>query len=138
MHADASPHPIRRCPSYKRASGSCFRSRTDKSPRTSRFNMRASREISAGSCRLPASWLATNHYFVPAGTDAIVGPYIHAGAFFLALKLRAGQTAGDLQPVIVRYPSDLPMIPIVLTSVAAQPHMGVQVWMLGAGRAIPH
>src|SRR5262249_4207257 len=32
---------------------------------------------------------------------------------------------------------DLPMIPIVLTSVGAKPHMGIQVWMLGAGRAIP-
>jgi hypothetical protein len=29
------------------------------------------------------------------------------------------------------------MIPIILTSVAAQPDMGIQVWMLGQGRAIP-
>ncbi|HJZ89159.1 MAG TPA: DUF2330 domain-containing protein [Polyangia bacterium] len=82
-------------------------------------------------------WLSDNHYFVPAGTDATVGPYIHTGAYFLALKLRSGQSTGDLQPVVVRYPSDLPMIPIVLTSVGAKPHMGIQVWMLGAGRAIP-
>jgi hypothetical protein len=75
---------------------------------------------------------------VPAGTDETVGAYIRPGAFFLALRLQSGRSAGDLQPVVVRYPSDLPMIPIVLTSVAAQPNMGVQVWMLGAGRAIPH
>jgi hypothetical protein len=83
------------------------------------------------------NWLSTNHYFVPTGTDQTVGAYIHPGAFFLALKLRSGNTAGDLQPVVVQYPSDIPMIPIVLTSVAAQPHMGIQVWMLGGGRAIP-
>jgi hypothetical protein len=83
------------------------------------------------------AWLETNRYFVPAGTDQTVGAYIRPGAFFLALKLRSGRSAGDLQPVVLRYPSDLPMIPIVLTSVAAQPNMGVQVWMLGAGRAIP-
>src|SRR5262249_21374216 len=41
------------------------------------------------------------------------------------------------QPVVVKYASDLPMIPITLTSVAAQPDMGIQVWLLGAGRAIP-
>ena len=82
-------------------------------------------------------WLADNHYFVPAGTDETVGAYIRPGAFFLALKLQSGKSAGDLQPVVVRYPADLPMIPIVLTSVAAQPNMGIQVWMLGAGRAIP-
>ncbi len=82
-------------------------------------------------------WLAENRYFVPAGTDDVVGPYIRPGAYFLALKLRSGESTGDLQPVVVTYASDLPMIPIVLTSVAAQPDMGIQVWMLGAGRAIP-
>jgi hypothetical protein len=83
------------------------------------------------------SWLNTNHYFVPAGTDETVGPYIRPGAFFLALKLRSGNSAGDLQPVVLSYKSDLPMIPIVLTSTGAKPNMGVQVWMLGKGRAIP-
>ena len=82
-------------------------------------------------------WLDRNRYFVPAGTDAAVVPYIHDGAYFLALKLRSGKSVGDLQPVVVKYASDLPMIPIVLTSVAAQPDMGIQVWMLGEGRAIP-
>lgn len=82
-------------------------------------------------------WLSDNHYFVPAGTDATVAPYIHPGAYFLALKLHSGNSAGDLQPVVVHYASDLPMIPIVLTSVGAKPDMGIQVWMLGQGRAIP-
>jgi MYXO-CTERM domain-containing protein len=83
------------------------------------------------------AWMAANHYFVPAGTDGVVAPYIHEGAYFLALKLKSGESTGSLQPVVVKYASDLPMIPIVLTSVAAQPDMGIQVWMLGAGRAIP-
>lgn len=83
------------------------------------------------------NWLTTNRYFIPVGTEDAVGPYIRPGAYFLALKLRSGNSAGDLQPVVVRYASDLPMIPIVLTSVAAAPDMGIQVWMLGKGRAIP-
>jgi len=82
-------------------------------------------------------WLGDNRFFVPAGTDSAVGPYIRPNAYFLALKLRSGNDVGDLQPVVVRYASDLPMIPIVLTSVAANPDMGIQVWMLGRGRAIP-
>jgi hypothetical protein len=82
-------------------------------------------------------WLNSNRYFIPAGTDSVVGPYIRPGAFFLALKLKAGNTAGDLQPVVLKYKSDLPMIPLILTSVAANPDMGIQVWMLGKGRAIP-
>jgi hypothetical protein len=82
-------------------------------------------------------WLNDNRYFIPAGTDATVGPYIRPGAYFLALKLRAGNQAGDIVPVVLKYKSDLPMIPIILTSVAANPDMGIQVWMLGKGRAIP-
>jgi hypothetical protein len=82
-------------------------------------------------------WLNENRYFVPAGTDDAVTAYIRPGAYFLALKLRGGNDVGDLQPVVVRYQSDLPMIPIVLTSVAADPDMGVMVWVMGDSRAIP-
>jgi hypothetical protein len=82
-------------------------------------------------------WLAANRYFVPTSTAEAVTPYIHEGAFFLALKLRKGNDIGDLQPVVVRYASDLPMIPIVLTSVGASENMPLLVWMVGAGRAIP-
>ncbi len=81
-------------------------------------------------------WLSDNHY-VSTATDKELSPYIHKGAFFLALKLKPGSSAGELQPVVVHYQSDLAMIPIVLTSVAAKPDMGIQVWMLGQGRAIP-
>jgi hypothetical protein len=83
------------------------------------------------------NWLAQNRYFVPAGTDDVVSNYIYPGAYFLALKLHPGATTGDLQPVVVHYNSDLPMIPIVLSSVTSQKNVGIQVWMLGNGRAIP-
>ena len=82
-------------------------------------------------------WLQSNHYFVPAGTDDSVAPYIRPGSFFLALKLRPGNTTGDLQPVVLHYASDLGVIPITLTSTGAEENMGVQVFMLGAHRAIP-
>lgn len=82
-------------------------------------------------------WLVNNGYFIPTGTEDVVAPYIYQGAYFLALKLRKGNDAGDVQPVVVRYKADYPMIPIVLTSVAANPDMGIQVWVLGKDRAIP-
>jgi hypothetical protein len=82
-------------------------------------------------------WLNDNRYFIPTGTEDVVGPYIQPGAYFLALKLKSGKSTGDIAPVVLTYPSQLPMIPIILTSVAAQPNMGIQVWMLGNGRAIP-
>ncbi|CAN0538237.1 unnamed protein product, partial [Laminaria digitata] len=83
-------------------------------------------------------WLNDNRFFVPDGTAEAMDPYIHEGAYFLALKLRAGESTGDLQPVILEYEADLPMIPIILTAVAATKDMGVLVWVLGEDRAIPH
>ena len=83
------------------------------------------------------TWLQNNRYVVPAGSDAAVSPYIRPGAYFLALKLRADQKTGDVQPIVLRYQSDYPMVPLTLTSVGALPHMGVQVWVLGRARAIP-
>lgn len=93
--------------------------------------------LKADSQEEMVNWLKDNRYFIPTGTESVVGPYIRPGAFFLALKLRKGNDAGDIQPVVLEYPSDLPMIPIILTSVAATPDMGVQVWVLGESRAIP-
>ncbi len=83
------------------------------------------------------TWLADNRYFVPTGVDGAVDPYIHPGAYFLALKLKAGASTGDVTPVVLEYPSALPMIPLILTSVGATPNMGVQVFLLGNGRGIP-
>lgn len=83
------------------------------------------------------TWLSDNRFFVPAGTQDAVGPYVHPGAYFLALKLKATATTGDITPIVLEYPAALPMIPLILTSVGATPDMGVQVWLLGSGRAIP-
>jgi hypothetical protein len=82
-------------------------------------------------------WLSTNGFFVPAGTDEAVTPYIRPGGYFLALKLSKGQSTGDLLPIVVKYQSELPQVPIVLTSVAADPDMPVLVWVFGEHRAIP-
>ncbi len=82
-------------------------------------------------------WLQDNRYVVPTSSDAAVSPYIRSGAYFLALKLKANESSGSVQPVVLRYQSDYPMIPISLTSVGAVPNMGVQVWVLGNSRAIP-
>jgi antitoxin (DNA-binding transcriptional repressor) of toxin-antitoxin stability system len=82
-------------------------------------------------------WLQDNRYVVPTGSDAAVSPYVRPGAYFLALKLRADQNSGDVQPIVLRYKSDYPMVPLTLTSVGAVPNMGIQVWVLGSARAIP-
>jgi hypothetical protein len=83
------------------------------------------------------TWLSDNRYFVPTGTDDALTPYIRPGAYFLAIKLRSGESTGDLVPIVLRYTADLPMIPIMLTAVGAVPNMGILVYVLGDKRAIP-
>jgi hypothetical protein len=82
-------------------------------------------------------WLEQEGFFVPTGTEDVVGPYIKPGAYFVAVKLVSGADTGEIQPLALRYRSQYPMVPLILTSVAANPNMGVQVWVLGEDRAIP-
>jgi MYXO-CTERM domain-containing protein len=83
------------------------------------------------------AWLQQNNYVVPPSQNDVIQPYIRAGGFFLALKLQSGETSGNIQPVVLEYESDLPMIPVIPTSVSGTKNLGVQVFMLGDSRAIP-
>ncbi|MDP3501470.1 MAG: DUF2330 domain-containing protein [Myxococcales bacterium] len=83
------------------------------------------------------AWLNTNRFFVPATSDEALAPYLRPGAYFLALKLRSGAWTGQIRPIVLKYASELPVIPITLTSIGAVPNMGIQVWVLGNARAIP-
>jgi MYXO-CTERM domain-containing protein len=82
-------------------------------------------------------WLADHDYVIPPTQSDVIGPYIRKGAYFLALKLQSGETAGNLQPVVLEYESDLPMIPVIPTSASGTKNLGVQVFVLGDGRGIP-
>lgn len=82
-------------------------------------------------------WLRDNSYFVPDPLGQAVGPYIRPGGFFLALKLLSDRDAGDISPLVLEYPAELPMIPMILTQVGAEENMPVTAYVLGAHRAIP-
>ena len=84
-----------------------------------------------------AMWLEDNEYDLTDRGLELIEPYVLEGMKFVGLKLRSGQSAGSIQPVILRYQSDKPMIPIRLTAVAAQEDMGVLVWIVGPSRAVP-
>ncbi len=82
-------------------------------------------------------WLVNNGYRLDALGTKLLQPYIDMGMYFLALKLAPNSDVGDLQPIAMTYDAQQPMIPIQLTAVAAEPDMGVLVWILGQERAIP-
>jgi hypothetical protein len=84
-----------------------------------------------------ADWLTTNNYDLSDRGIELIEPYVLDGMKFVGLKLTSGQTTGSIRPIILNYQSEKPMIPIRLTAVAANPDMGVQVWIVGDARAVP-
>ena len=56
---------------------------------------------------------------------------------FIAIKLLPGSDSGDIQPLRMTLSGDIPTIPIIPTSVAAEPDMGILVHLLGESRAVP-
>lgn len=93
--------------------------------------------ISATSEAELLQWLSTNEYDIPPNVGRQLGGYLAGGSNFVALKLVAGSSVGDITPIRLRYPGDRALIPIVLTSVAATPDMRLQPYVLGAHRAVP-
>jgi len=67
----------------------------------------------------------------------LIAPYVADGMKFVAVKLQSGQSSGSIQPLIMRYQTEKPMIPIRLTAVAAEEDMGVLVWVVAEARAVP-
>ncbi len=84
-----------------------------------------------------ARWLAENSYDLSDRGRELIEPYVEEGMNFVALKLRQDQAVGDIRPLIMKYQSAHPTIPIRLTAVAAEDDMGVLVWLLGQARAVP-
>ncbi len=84
-------------------------------------------------------WLAENNYLVTDRGEELIDPYVNAGMKFVAVKLRSGESSGSIQPIILKYASDRPMVPIRLTAIAAEDDMGVLIWVVNdqLGRAIP-
>ncbi len=81
-------------------------------------------------------WLENNGYMAPEGSEVLFQSYLDEGMNLLAFKLTKNADAGDIRPIIMKYQSDKPMIPIKLTGVAANDDMGVLVWVLGNSQAI--
>jgi len=84
-----------------------------------------------------ATWLAENDYDLTDRGEELIAPYVAEGMQFVAVKLRSGQSSGSIKPLIMRYQSETPVIPIRLTAVAAEEDMGVLVWVVADARAVP-
>ncbi len=93
--------------------------------------------LNANEVGILMQWLSDNGYDIPEETGQYLDPYL-GDAHFVAMKLTKGAEAGDIQPVVLKFRADTPMIPLRLTAVASTDDMPLYVWFLGEGRAVPH
>jgi hypothetical protein len=79
-------------------------------------------------------WLNDNGYLITGEMERFIADYVAQGVKFLAMKLAPGAATSDIEPIAMRYPADSPSIPLVLTSVSAEPEMGVMVFIAASQR----
>ena len=93
--------------------------------------------ISGDNAESISQWLADNNFDLTSQGAELLAPYIEEQMKFVAVRLQQDRGTGSIQPLILKYESDKPVIPIRLTAVAALEDMGVLVWLLGDARAVP-
>lgn len=93
--------------------------------------------LSGGSVDGVVTWLQDNDYAVDEQAIPILGEYLAEGSSFVAFKLDPSADAEEIYPVVIRYASMEPCVPLRLTRIAAIDDMPIRVFVLGGGRALP-
>ena len=81
--------------------------------------------FSASDAAAATQWLQSNGFIVNSTTSIYMESYIQAGMVFVAAKLVPGAGDSAITPLRMRYRAAYPSIPLILTAVAAQPHLTV-------------
>ncbi len=87
--------------------------------------------------QVAVDWLEANNYDVGDLGPDVLRPYLEQEMNLIAFKLNKDNDSGSIRPIRLTYDSEQPFIPIRPTAVAANPDMGIKVWVLGDSRAIP-
>lgn len=82
-------------------------------------------------------WLTDNGFLWNEGSDTVMQQYLDEGNLIVALKLANGADAGDVHPIVLRYPSTETCFPLRLTRFSSVENMDIRVFILGADRAAP-
>ena len=82
-------------------------------------------------------WLRDNQYTLTPAMQPLIHVYNEEGMIFLAMKLQPDADVQEIQPVKMTYESDMPMIPIRLTAIAAVEDMRVLTWIFADEQTIP-
>jgi MYXO-CTERM domain-containing protein len=85
----------------------------------------------ASEAALATQWLRDNGFIVNQTTALYMEPYVEANMVFVAAKLVPGAGVDAIKPLRLRYRAPFPMVPLVLTAVAAEPHLTVTTYIYG-------
>lgn len=82
-------------------------------------------------------WLQMNGYQIPSSAAGPMSHYVTSGMTFLGIKLLPDVPEGPIEAISFTYAADAPMLPLILTSVAAAPDMEVIAYVLADERYAP-
>ncbi|MCO4773133.1 MAG: DUF2330 domain-containing protein [Deltaproteobacteria bacterium] len=85
--------------------------------------------IQAGSADALITWLTENGYLVSPAMEPALADYVGEGLAFLGVKLLADADVSEIAPLSITWPGSEPMIPLRLTSISAEPDMGLLVFV---------
>ena len=85
----------------------------------------------ADEAQAAVTWLRSNGFIVNPTTSIYMEPYVQANMVFVAAKLVAGAGVDAIKPLKLKYRANFPMVPLVLTAVAAEPNLTVTSFIYG-------
>ena len=78
------------------------------------------------------AWLNDNDYLITPEMEPYVADYVASGMNFVAVKLVPDAAVDEISPLAMTYEGTEPSIPLMLTAVAAEPEMGILVFIAGS------
>lgn len=93
--------------------------------------------IEGGDAAELVTWLRDHHFRVTDRMIPYVEAYVAEGMKLLALRLIGDRGIEDIEPFRITMPTTTPSIPIRLTALAAEPEMGVLVFVFASRRYGP-
>jgi len=93
--------------------------------------------LEGGTAAEVIEWLDTNGYQQDPEAQPIFEEYLAENHLFGAIKLTGGAGVDQIHPIVLRYTSDEPCVPLRLTRIAAVEDMDVRTFFLGNDRMVP-
>ncbi|MCH9685208.1 MAG: DUF2330 domain-containing protein [Deltaproteobacteria bacterium] len=93
--------------------------------------------LEGGTAEQVNEWLVENDYQTDPAAVEILQAYLDEGHLFGAVKLTGGSDVDEIHPIVLRFQSDEPCIPLRLTRIAAVEDMEIRSFFLGSSRTVP-